>query len=1081
MGYIIDMSADNLIIHSQVIPPRRQRGILNRPRLGQKMEAVCDVTLTIVQAGTGYGKSTVLSSLQDGDDLLAWYTITLPHRDPAIFLAHLLQAFITAGLAEVPPYQARLGGETGLITPALLTPLLNAIAQRSDEDILLVLDDYHHVIGVPEIDALIERLIEYAPPNLHIVLSTRRKPKLEAITHREVKGDTLLLTREDLAFTCPEVDELFQDRYRFPLSETQCIELMTLTEGWAIALQLIWQTLQRSRTKDLDEVLEHLPSTLEALFEYLAQEILAKQADDVQTFLLQSSILHDLNPESCAHLTKRTDSAELLSDLSQAGLFLIRHGDTYRFHNLFRDFLRNQAAQRWPSMQPLQRQAATYFEANGNREESIYHWLLAEEYSKASQLMVELSVLLVRDGRLDTLSEWVTALPPAVLDQNPILMYRMGELCRFASRFDEALAWYTRAQERYHLQHDLGGVSRALRGQAAVHLDTVHPNKAEALLQEGLRLIDGQQDREEQARLLDLMGENMTNRGRSEQAEALHEQARRLRSEGPGRADLDVRVLLRTGRLVEAEVILNQRINTSIQDGQTFREPRSHRETLLVLSLIQAIKGSAYDAYTNALRGINIGRRLGSPFVEAVGNMRLGHALQILPHHLGSEETLACYHKAMGIAEELAVPRTKVEAFWGLTRLHGFQGDIAAAERYATDGIDLALRVGDEWIAAHVETTLGASLLQAGQPQRAARRLRHAVQSFQECGDPFGVALARTWQCLLPEKVAEQDRRVFIEDLLTLSERHSYAFLLRNHTFLGPPDSSLLLATVLKTIPAHERSAYLKTLLDDMGLPSDVEYHPPHSLHIATLGRFVVRRGEDVVSGGEWHREKSKSLFRLFLAERNRFLDREEILSTLWPETDPEAAENRFKVALNALNQVLEPDRPARAPTRFIQRRGNAYGLHPDAPIWYDAVVMEETLKRAQQIPEREMSLDLHRRALDLYEGDFLPDCLYLDWCRTERERLRVVYKQALVRSAEMLIQIDDQLQALRYTQRALAVDNCMEAAYRMLMRIYSKLGNRVEAMRTYDRCAACLREELDVAPMTETTSLYEEIRSSNS
>jgi len=114
-------------------------------------------------------------------------------------------------------------------------------------------------------------------------------------------------------------------------------------------------------------------------------------------------------------------------------------------------------------------------------------------------MMVRVSETLVRDGRFDTMSECITTLSPSVLEQFPDLMYRMGELCRFASRFDEALAWYEQAKERYDLQRDVAGASRALRGQAAVYLDTVRPIKAESLLQEALRLIDGQQYREEQA------------------------------------------------------------------------------------------------------------------------------------------------------------------------------------------------------------------------------------------------------------------------------------------------------------------------------------------------------------------------------------------------------------------------------------------------------------------------------------------------------------------------------------------------------------------------------------------------------
>ena len=1074
------MPANSLIIHSQIIPPRKQKGILNRPGLESKIAAVCDFPLTIVQAGTGYGKSTSLALLQNERPSLAWYTITLPHRDPLIFFAHLIQSFLSAGLEGMEPPEALLAAAGGRVSPDMLTPLLNALTSAAEQDFILVLDDIHLVIDVPEITALIERLIDYAPPGLHIVLSTRRMPKLDVITRKRVKGNLLLLTREDLAFSAVEIAELFRENYSFPLTDTQCQELMQRTEGWAIAIQLIWQNLQRSDSPSLDSVLGHLPSTLEALFDYLAKDVLARQTDAVQTFLLKTSVLHDLHPETCNHLLEIDNSSEILAELSHSGLFLVRLGETYRYHNLFRDFLQEQAVQRWSTLKELHERSALYFEGTGHPEEAIYHWLHAEEFDPASQLMVSASAVLQQTGRLDTLSEWVTALPPAVLDQNPILMYRMGEMCRFASRFDEALAWYGQAQERYAIRRDVTGVSRALRGQAAVHLDTVHPNKAESLLQEALRLIDGQQDREEQARLLDLMGENMTNRGRSEEAKALHEQASSLRAEGPGRADLDVRVLLRTGRLEEAEIILEERSSSAPTGEKSFRQPRSHRETLLVLSLIQVFQGKSLGAYTNAIKGIELGRALGSPFVEAVGYMRLGHAVQLMPHPDRHTEALDYYQRAMSLAEQLAVPRTKVEAFWGLCRLHGFQGDLSAAEHYAHQGMELALKVGDEWIAAHIETTLGGSFLLAGELDKAKQHLRAASQAMIECGDPFGRALTLTWQSLLFSKRKEPQLGDCLDELIELAHNNSYDFLFKRQTFLAPPEPPALITLLLNQAEDPIRKPHVNALLKDIDLPADLGYHPRYSLRISTLGLFILQRGTEIVSGMEWHREKSKSLFQFLLAHRGRYLDREEILTELWPDIDTETAENRFKVTLNALNQVLEPDRPPRAPTRFIQRRGNAYGINLEAPLYCDAIAMEDLLKRALDCDNASIALDLHQKALSIYQGDFLPDCLYMDWSRSERDRLRMVYKEALTRTAEMQIQQGDYFNALRYTQRALAVDNCMESAYRLLMRIYNHLGNRVEAMRTYEHCVKCLREELDVEPMAETISLYEEIRSTS-
>ena len=138
---------------------------------------------------------------------------------------------------------------------------------------------------VPEIAALVERLVDYVPPRLHVVISSRYLPAFPSLTRWRVKGQVLTITRANLAFTMAEIEALFREQYDYPLSPELAQALAAETEGLAIALQMVWQGLQSGAAPDLDAVLGRLPSSLEALFDYLAQEVLTRQPPAVQRSL----------------------------------------------------------------------------------------------------------------------------------------------------------------------------------------------------------------------------------------------------------------------------------------------------------------------------------------------------------------------------------------------------------------------------------------------------------------------------------------------------------------------------------------------------------------------------------------------------------------------------------------------------------------------------------------------------------------------------------------------------------------------------------------------------------------------------
>jgi len=772
-------------------------------------------------------------------------------------------------------------------------------------------------------------------------------------------------------------------------------------------------------------------------------------------------------------------SERVLRELDERGLFLVTLGNQYRYHHMFHDFLRQQLNNDPVMAHALHRRAADLYLQRGDFEEAIYHLLAAGDFEAAAAQISAVGDKMVRNGRLHTLAGWIEALPVEGLPQHPALLYYMGEVCRLTSRFDAALAWYEQAKTQYGARLDRVGVIRALQGQARVYLDTVRPLQAEVPLQEALRLVDGQQDRLGRAQMLDLLAENKLNRGQWMEAEALHRQARELREEGPGEGDLEARVRLRTGRLTEAREMLEQRAEVERKASPTPRVPRSHRETLLVLSLIYALQGEAKKALCCAKEGTRMGQVLGSPFVEAVGYIRQGHAWQLSQQPNATQEAARCYQQAIKMGESLILPHIEVEALWGLCRLYGFHNDILSAEKCAHQGIGIGLQAGDEWIAAIIGVTLGASYTLSHQNEPAIRWLSDAAAAFRNCGDPFGQTIARLWLSQLYLQQGQQEPFARnVAELLQLVQSHGYAFLFTRRTFLGPKDPQRIMPLLIEAYKRGIRRADVSVLLKQMGL-TGTEFHPGYSLRLQTLGPFRAWRGKQEISKHEWQRVKARHILQLLITQRGKSLEKEQILDLLWPELEPSAAENRFKVTLNALNRALEPKRPSHSASFFILRHETAYGLNPVATIQVDAEEFEQLVTEgtaAAKKEDMETALECYRQALALYQGDYLQDCLYEDWCSEERERLLTLYLSTANKVAAMLTEQGEWEAAIQTCQRILTKDNCWEEAYRLLMLCYDRLGLRSKALQTYKQCVKCLRKELDVAPSPQTVELYKRI-----
>jgi DNA-binding SARP family transcriptional activator len=314
--------------------------------------------------------------------------------------------------------------------------------------------------------------------------------------------------------------------------------------------------------------------------------------------------------------------------------------------------------------------------------------------------------------------------------------------------------------------------------------------------------------------------------------------------------------------------------------------------------------------------------------------------------------------------------------------------------------------------------------------------------------------------------------------VLELGESRGYDFLFQKGTLLGSLDGRASIPLLREAKRLNLQRPYVDWLLNKLGIQEDDIQVVSYTLRIQMFGPFRVWRGEREVASREWRREDARRLFQLLLTKRHTLLHKEEIMTYLWPNANRDAAARDFKVALNTLLNVLEPGRLPRSPSFFIQRQGPAYYFNLASGFWLDVEQFEGLATRAekmatQQPAEAEKML---KRALELYEGDYLEGATQDDWCLEERERLIVIYIRAAELLARLMAGRGDYHNCLQLAEKVLSKDNCWEEAYRLQMYCYGKLNNRAMVSRVYQRCLTVLREELGVAPSLKTTKLYERL-----
>jgi LuxR family transcriptional regulator, maltose regulon positive regulatory protein len=437
--------------------PAPRRRLVSRPRITDQLLVAGGERprLVLVAAPAGFGKTTLLAQwlAQAGASQcrVAWLALDAGDCELGTFLTHLVAATQVAdpevGVEALGLLEA--GGATS--SEDVLVSLINDLDLLAGSTVL-ALDDYH-VIDAAAVHEAVTFLLDNLPPQVTLAMTTRADPPLP-LSRLRARGELVEVRAAELRFTADEADAFLNEVMGLELEAALVTALETRTEGWAAGLQLAALSARTHAAVDgpgdVARFVEAFSGSHRFVLDYLVEEVLSGQPDEVREVLLGTSVLDQMTGALCDALTGRADGQEMLEMLERGNVFVVPLDDErrwYRYHHLFADALRARLAARDANrVRALHAAAARWLAENGLLSDAVRHAIASGDHEHTADL-VELSLADMRRRRQDrTLREWLAALPDDTVRRRPLLAMFTGWSRLSEGDFNGVEAWLDAAE-----------------------------------------------------------------------------------------------------------------------------------------------------------------------------------------------------------------------------------------------------------------------------------------------------------------------------------------------------------------------------------------------------------------------------------------------------------------------------------------------------------------------------------------------------------------------------------------------------------------------------------------------------------
>ena len=427
------------------IPPVRPAA-LSRALLLKRLDQGLSCKLTLVSAPAGFGKTTLLAEWASACKApLGWISLDETDNDPIRFFA-----YISAALQMIDPnLTAQLAATLQSAQPPsleqLVAVLIDQVAAHPGEH-LLVLDDFHVICARPIMNALAV-LLDRMPANLHLIIATRVDPPLQ-LARLHSQRQLVELHSPELRFSLEETRLFMDSALEKPLIQADIEALSNRTRGWVIGLQMAALALRSCQ--DIPGLIKEFTSSNRFILDYMLELVLQHQTSQVQSFLLQTSMLDRLNVALCDAVTGQAGSQQILLQLERDGLFtfaLDKKRCWFKYHSLFADLLQRRQRQSCPEgIFRAYKRASQWYEQNGLILAAIESAFKAQDIPQAAGLAESYARSLWNSGGQATLYRWLQTLPDEVVRNRPRLtIYRAMDL--YTAGLQQAAGEYLKTAE----------------------------------------------------------------------------------------------------------------------------------------------------------------------------------------------------------------------------------------------------------------------------------------------------------------------------------------------------------------------------------------------------------------------------------------------------------------------------------------------------------------------------------------------------------------------------------------------------------------------------------------------------------
>jgi LuxR family transcriptional regulator, maltose regulon positive regulatory protein len=422
------------LLDTKLYVPQPRSDVVQRKHLIDRLNDGFNHKLTLISAPAGFGKTTILSEwISQSEIPVAWISLDKGDNDSVQFINYLVAALKSIEKSIGKTVLSMLQSPQ---RPSIEPVILNLVKEISDipSELAIVLDDYHS-IDTEEIHKIIELLLDYLPAHVQLVIATRVDPPL-SLARMRISNQLIEIRTSDLSFTLAETTLLY-NKMKLELSSPDISILESSTEGWIAGLQLA--ALSMKEIENIPSFIKTFTGNDRYVVDYLVEEVLNRQSEQIQNFLLQTSILNRLSASLCDFVTGEINSQKILDRLEKTNLFIVpldNKRQWYRYHHLFTELLQQRFHQTHRNLVvEFHGRASRWYEENSLIDEAVNHALLARDFERAAHLIGE-SVKKAWDYDGDTrMLKWYKMLPDELIKKDPELSFYKAWMHFDASQF----------------------------------------------------------------------------------------------------------------------------------------------------------------------------------------------------------------------------------------------------------------------------------------------------------------------------------------------------------------------------------------------------------------------------------------------------------------------------------------------------------------------------------------------------------------------------------------------------------------------------------------------------------------------